>query len=91
MDDAPRAVRTLMRLSLVLDADHHNDHHTAPFDRNYCITTGWWNPFLRQWRIFERAETCIQFLTGVRPSETASGQIEPGNPEQDAEWETGYP
>ena len=28
--------------------DVHQVHHTAPFDRYYCITTGWLNPAIEK-------------------------------------------
>ena len=78
-DTPPRLVRPLRKLSLVLTPEHHDVHHSAPFDRNYCITSGWWNPFLEKVRLFERAEKGLAVLTGRRPAETlrTSRQPEP--------------
>lgn len=43
---APRLVAALQRGGLLLDPRRHAVHHTAPFDRHYCITTGWTNPLV---------------------------------------------
>jgi ubiquitin-conjugating enzyme E2 variant len=42
----PRAVRALQRAGLLLGPDRHAQHHVPPFDRRYCITTGWLGPAL---------------------------------------------
>jgi ubiquitin-conjugating enzyme E2 variant len=86
MKDAPSPARALMRLSLILGADHHDAHHRAPYDRNYCITTGWWNPLLHPWKVFDRAERCLAFLTGARPYEEAAKSVA-SELEKNAEWE----
>jgi len=70
MDTPPRFVRSLRKLSLVLTPEHHDIHHSAPFDRNYCITSGWWNPFLERVKLFQRAEHGLAFLTGRRAPHT---------------------
>lgn len=53
MDNPPRLVPLLRSISLILTPEHHGIHHSAPFDRNYCITVGWWNPLIH--RIFKEA------------------------------------
>lgn len=45
-DDRSLLVRALQKCWLVLPTDHHEVHHTAPYDRYYCITVGWLNPVL---------------------------------------------
>lgn len=42
----PRLVAALQRSGLILDPGRHAVHHTAPFDRHYCITSGWTNPLV---------------------------------------------
>ena len=39
----PRAARWLQRSGLILSHERHARHHRRPFDRSYCITTGWLN------------------------------------------------
>jgi hypothetical protein len=44
----------LQRSGLILGPEHHQRHHTAPFNTYYCITSGWLNPLLARSRFFER-------------------------------------
>ena len=53
MDNPPRLVPFLRRVSLILTPEHHDIHHSAPFDRNYCITVGWWNPLIHRMKLFD--------------------------------------
>jgi plasmanylethanolamine desaturase len=71
-DRAPCLIQFLERAGVILGAHHHDIHHTAPFRKNYCITTGWWNPLLERSRFFALAEGAIEFLTGARPAEATS-------------------
>jgi hypothetical protein len=40
----PAAIRWAQRHHLVLPDWHHRQHHTAPFDSHYCMSSGWLNP-----------------------------------------------
>jgi ubiquitin-conjugating enzyme E2 variant len=64
-------VHPLIRLSqsagLILSPEHHAAHHAAPYDRNYCITTGWLNPLLTRINFFRRSERLITAVTGALP------------------------
>jgi hypothetical protein len=60
-------VGLLQRLHLVLGREHHDLHHTRPYDQAYCITTGWLNPLLTAIRFFRVAEWVITKATGVEP------------------------
>jgi ubiquitin-conjugating enzyme E2 variant len=66
-DERPRIVTLLQRMHLILPPVHHSAHHAAPYDRAYCITTGWLNPVLRHLRFFRRAEALITAVTGSVP------------------------
>jgi ubiquitin-conjugating enzyme E2 variant len=68
MDTQPQLVKLLGKLWLILTPEHHDVHHNAPFDRNYCITVGWWNPLLERTKLFSRIEAGLAFLTGVQPA-----------------------
>ena len=46
MESRPGWVKALQKCWLVLPTDHHQIHHTDPYDRYYCITVGWLNPIL---------------------------------------------
>ncbi|MGL5831521.1 MAG: fatty acid desaturase CarF family protein [Candidatus Altimarinota bacterium] len=43
----------LQKLHLILPIDHHQIHHTVPYDKYYCITNGWLNAFLSKIGFFE--------------------------------------
>jgi ubiquitin-conjugating enzyme E2 variant len=67
MKSAPRVVRFLQRVGLILRPAHHRRHHRSPFAINYCITTGWCNPVLTRIRFFPALEHVVSWLTGWRP------------------------
>lgn len=74
MDSPPRIVMMLQRARIILHPDHHNVHHGAPYNRNYCITVGWLNGPLRAIRFFETLERTITAVTGVVPREDDLGE-----------------
>ncbi len=67
MEDAPKVVLFLQRMHLILPPAHHQIHHTAPFDKYYCITTGWLNWPLYKLGFFKGMERLVTALTGVIP------------------------
>jgi hypothetical protein len=52
-------VRTLQRTGLILSPNHHDTHHTAPFETYYCITHGMLNPLLARTQFFRHAEALV--------------------------------
>jgi ubiquitin-conjugating enzyme E2 variant len=73
--DEPHGIITfLQRMRLVLAPEHHALHHSAPYNRNYCITVGWMNGPLRAIRFFETLERTITAITGVVPREDDLGK-----------------
>jgi ubiquitin-conjugating enzyme E2 variant len=61
--EAPsRFVRMLQWTRLVLRPDHHQVHHTKPFNMHYCITNGWLNPILNKINFFRRLEATLRYL-----------------------------
>jgi ubiquitin-conjugating enzyme E2 variant len=74
MDKPPKAVELLQRARLILAPEHHAQHHTAPYDRSYCITVGWLNGPLRAVRFFETLEKIISWVTGAIPREDDIGK-----------------
>jgi hypothetical protein len=60
MPSPPKAVRWLQDKGIVLSKEHHDVHHTSPFDTYYCITTGWWNPLLERLGIFEKITAFVR-------------------------------
>jgi len=69
MNKPPRVVEFLQSWWIILPKRIHNPHHRPPFDVNYCITTGWLNPFLTTIRFWRGAEAVISFFTGWIPRE----------------------
>jgi len=63
----PKAVGFLQRSNIILSRENHKCHHTVPFVRNYCITTGWMNGFLNAIGFFPKMERAITHLTGAIP------------------------
>jgi plasmanylethanolamine desaturase len=54
--DAPGYITWLQKRHLILPVDHHQIHHTWPYETYYCITTGWLNWPLHKlgfWRMLE--------------------------------------
>jgi ubiquitin-conjugating enzyme E2 variant len=67
MRKAPRPVRWLQRLGVILSHEAHEQHHRPPYVANYCITTGWCNGLLQSSGFFSRLEQLVSFCTGVQP------------------------
>lgn len=40
---APRFVRVLQKLRIILPPETHASHHNGTFDRDYCVISGWNN------------------------------------------------
>ena len=53
-------VRWLQRMRLVLEPQHHQVHHTEPFEMHYCITNGWLNPLLNRIGFFRKLESILR-------------------------------
>lgn len=52
MQVPPLAIARLQRRGIILSPSNHQVHHTAPFDKNYCITTGWMNAIIEKTGVF---------------------------------------
>lgn len=62
-------VRALMNYNILMSPVAHRRHHKDPFDKSYCITTGWLNiplDAIRFWRILE---FIVTQTTGAIPRE----------------------
>jgi ubiquitin-conjugating enzyme E2 variant len=64
--DAPRPIRWLQRMGLLISAEHHALHHVSPHKTHYCITTGWLNPVLDRTRFFRRVERIVDAMGATR-------------------------
>ena len=77
-EDAPAFVGWLHRHGLVLSPEAHDRHHTAPFETDYCITSGWMNPMLERLAIFARCEALLKRSASSakddHPTETSSAR-----------------
>lgn len=65
--ELPGIVRWLQKHHLILNPEHHQLHHTKPFDTNYCISCGWMNPVL-EWTRFFRGMEKLLALFGLQPA-----------------------
>lgn len=64
-EKAGPVVKWLQGKHLILPPDHHQVHHTEPFNRYYCITNGWVNPLLDKLDFFPRLERTLSKM-GVK-------------------------
>jgi hypothetical protein len=65
--EPPSVIRFFQNIGLILEGRGHQKHHFRPYDRNYCITTGWLNPIFEKIDYWRRLEELIQSLSGVVP------------------------
>lgn len=61
------AVRRAMDLGIILSPISHRRHHKDPFDKSYCITTGWLNRPLDAINFWRHLESLITIVTGEIP------------------------
>ncbi len=59
METPPGLVSALQRVHLILPPDHHAVHHSAPYDKYYCITCGWLNWPLQRLQFFQRLKKLL--------------------------------
>eukprot|EP01117_Protostelium_nocturnum_P004704 TRINITY_DN1704_c0_g1_i1.p1 TRINITY_DN1704_c0_g1~~TRINITY_DN1704_c0_g1_i1.p1 ORF type:complete len:295 (+),score=74.49 TRINITY_DN1704_c0_g1_i1:102-887(+) len=67
MRKPPGWVSLLQDKGFILSRKDHQVHHHTPFDRYYCITTGWLNPVLGSIGFWKRMEQSISQFTGLQP------------------------
>jgi ubiquitin-conjugating enzyme E2 variant len=72
-EEPPALVGFLQRVHLVLPPAHHQIHHTAPYNKYYCITVGWLNKPLTLIHFFPLAERLITWVTGALPRQDDIG------------------
>lgn len=65
-DEPPALVCWLQRRRLILAPAHHAAHHGPPFDRCFCITSGWCNPLLDRLGLFAITERWLRAAWRVR-------------------------
>ena len=67
MPAPPRLIGMLQSRGVLLSLGEHAEHHEHPYDRHYCITTGWCNRPLDAIDFFRRMEVAITAVTGAVP------------------------
>lgn len=63
-------ISRLQRSKVFLSPEHHELHHTKPFDSYYCITNGWLNPVLERIRFFRNVEAALAAV-GIKPNKSS--------------------
>lgn len=64
-----RVVRGLQLLGFLCAQEDHAVHHERPYDRYYCVMTGFLNPVLSAIRFWPGLEQIIGRTTGIWPRE----------------------
>lgn len=69
--ELPEYIVALQDAGLLISRKAHGAHHRAPFEGNYCIVSGFWNPILDQGghpdNFFRKMERVVAGVTGVEP------------------------
>ena len=65
--ELPAAVLALQEAGLMVSRKEHGRHHKPPFESNYCIVSGWWNPYLDGSGFYTALEKAVFERTGVAP------------------------
>lgn len=65
--ERPPWVAWLQDKHIILPCDHHQIHHTFPYETHYCITTGWVNGFMVKARVWLLMELLIEKVSGKKP------------------------
>lgn len=61
------AVILMQDVGLLISRKAHGAHHRAPFEGNYCIVSGLWNPLLDGSGFFRWLEQLVHEQTGTEP------------------------
>lgn len=62
-----KTVLTLQDAGILLGRKMHGTHHKPPYDVNYCIVSGIWNPWLNETEVFKKLERWIYRKWAVAP------------------------
>jgi len=76
--EPPSVIRTLQKMGVILEGRAHQKHHFNPYDRDYCITTGWLNPLFEAIDYWRRIEDAIESVTGAVPRKDDQNWAQPG-------------
>ncbi len=72
------AVRLLQKSRLILSPEAHAKHHSSPYMKGYCITTGWMNPVLDAVGFWRFAERTFHAMSGELPRQDDLGEAAAG-------------
>lgn len=64
----PKWATVLQDLGLIISRKEHGQHHSNPFESNYCILTGTCNKWMDNSDFFRVLERAVYETTGVRPN-----------------------
>ena len=67
LDEPSKFVAQLQAWHVILPRDHHQLHHSKPYDTHYNITTGWLNGPMASLKIYRGIEKVISGVTGAVP------------------------
>ncbi|MCO5575241.1 hypothetical protein L7F22_029040 [Adiantum nelumboides] len=80
--DVPTLVTLLQDSGLLVSRKMHGSHHRPPYNVNYCIVSGLWNPLLDRTSFFSTLEKLIFSTFHVRPrswAETSADWLQDGS------------
>merc|ERR1712008_349598 len=72
--DCSPLINQMQNSGISINRRAHNLHHVAPYDGNYCIVSGVWNPFLDKSGIFRWMEHMVYNINGI---ESNSWKLDP--------------
>ncbi|MES2615390.1 MAG: fatty acid desaturase CarF family protein [Bdellovibrionota bacterium] len=73
-EKSPKFIKVLQKWHIILNPLHHQIHHTIPYNKHYCITTGWLNGFLSSIHFFFYCEKIVTKYTGALPRQDDVGE-----------------
>jgi len=62
-------MRKMQNWGLIISPKNHHVHHTQPFNRDYCVFSGFCNPFFEYICFWRRLEKLIYVLTTIQSVE----------------------
>jgi plasmanylethanolamine desaturase len=63
----PNYVLFLQKKGFILSSEEHAKHHKPPYRQAYCITCGWFNPWLDRYRVYDRMGTLLKWALSLTP------------------------
>lgn len=63
----PKIATFLQKIGIFQGYNEHHQHHTMPFEINYCPITPYVNVVLEKYNFWRKLEHIIEYLIGVKP------------------------